>query len=289
MSWEKIVVIYDRMCIQGSDTMPELPEVEVVRRSLKKIILNKEIVNVELLHKNILNDNYEEFKKALIGYQFEDVLRFGKYLVFVLNNDYVLISHLRMEGKYRVVGNEPYSKHEHLIYTFKNGETLRYDDTRKFGRIDLRLKSNYLKTKPLNQLGAEPNDLDIDVFYNKLQKTKRPIKVSLLDQTIIAGLGNIYVDEVLFLSKILPTRISNEVTYDEAKAIKRNAIMTLEKATKLGGTTIHTFSATDIDGLFQNELLVHTKKGHPCIVCGNLIIKTKVSGRGTYICEHCQK
>lgn len=269
--------------------MPELPEVEVVRQSLKKIVLNKKIVKIELFHKNILNDDFQEFQKAVIGYHFIDILRYGKYLVFVLNNDYVLISHLRMEGKYRLLNKEPYSKHEHLIYTFENGETLRYDDTRKFGRIEIRTKDNYLNTKPLNQLGPEPKNLELDSFHKRLSKTNRPIKISLLDQTIIAGLGNIYVDEVLFLSKILPTRVSSEVTYEEAKTIIDKAIIILDKATKLGGTTIHSFSATDIDGRFQNELLVHTKKDQPCPVCGNKIIKIKVGGRGTYLCENCQK
>lgn len=269
--------------------MPELPEVEVVRRSLKNQILNQEIKAVDLLYESIFIGNPEELKKALIGSKFIDILRYGKYLVFVLDNDFMLISHLRMEGKYLIREDEQVLKHEHVIFTFENSKTLRYHDTRKFGRMELRTKENYLITNPLAKLGKEPANLTGDELYMKLQKTKRPIKVALLDQTIIAGLGNIYVDEVLFLSKLRPETISSTISLKKAKEIVEHAVIVLNKAIQLGGTTIYTYSATDIDGLFQNELLVHTKAGELCPVCQTIIEKIKVGGRGTYVCRNCQK
>lgn len=269
--------------------MPELPEVEVVRRSLKNQVLNKKIIKVDLLHKNIFEGEEKILINTLEGSMFTDVLRYGKYLVFVLDNDRMLISHLRMEGKYLIRKDEQVGKHEHVIFTFSDNTTLRYHDTRKFGRMEIRTKDDYLTTNPLKKLGPEPINMTGLELLKKLKRTARPIKVALLDQTIIAGLGNIYVDEVLFLSKLRPETISNTIEIDKANEIVSHSVDVLEKATKLGGTTIHTFSATDIDGLFQNELLVHTKQGKPCPVCGSIIEKIKVGGRGTYVCNQCQK
>lgn len=270
--------------------MPELPEVEVVRQQLKQKVLNKKIIDVVSYHDNIFNGQIEDLKANLINQSFIDVERYGKYLVFILSNEKVLISHLRMEGKYQIRPiDEKVDKHEHIIFNFDDNTSLRYHDTRKFGRMDLRDKTTYLHVLPLSQLGAEPANMKVDELYSKINKKNVYIKVALLDQTIIAGLGNIYVDETLFMSNVSPLRRTNTITKKEANEITKNAEIVLAKALKLGGTTIRTFSATDMHGRFQNHLLVHTKNNLPCPVCGNTIIKTKVGGRGTYVCEVCQK
>lgn len=270
--------------------MPELPEVETVRNQLKKIILNKKIVKVDIFHENIFNGEVKDLKDALINNEIINIERYGKFLVFILKDEYNLISHLRMEGKYHIRGNnDSIDKHEHVILYFNDNTNLRYHDTRKFGRMDLRHKDEYLTVPPLSNLGKEPKDLNYIDFYNILNRKNVTIKTALLDQTIIAGIGNIYADEVLFLSKIHPTRRTNQISEEEAKDLIKNSIEVLNKAIKLGGTTIHSFSATEVDGLFQNELLVHTKENEKCVNCNNTIIKTRVSGRGTYICENCQK
>lgn len=270
--------------------MPELPEVEVVRQQLKQKILNKKIVKVNTFYDGIINDDKNEFIDVLTNNIIIDVERYGKYLVFILKDNHVVISHLRMEGKYHIRNsNDEINKHEHITFVFDDSTELRYHDTRKFGRMDLRTKENYLKVKPLSNLGHEPFVMENDELYNLISKKNVPIKVALLDQTIIAGLGNIYVDEVLFLSKINPTRLSSSITKDEANLITKNSVITLNKALTLGGTTIRTFSATDMHGKFQNHLLVHTKVNTPCQNCGTNIIKIKVGGRGTYICENCQR
>lgn len=270
--------------------MPELPEVETVRNQLKKLVLNRKIVNVTSNYEKIFNGNINELKNVLINNEIIDIERYGKYLVFILKDDHVLISHLRMEGKYFLKDeSEEINKHEHIVFHFDDLKTLRYHDTRKFGRMDLRTKTNYLITDPLNKLGKEPFYLTKEELFNTLQKKNVEIKVALLDQNIIAGLGNIYVDEVLFLSKIHPLRKSKDISIEEADEIIKNSIEVLNKSIKLGGTTIKSFSVGNIDGLFQHQLLVHTKVGKPCPVCGNTIEKIRVGGRGTYVCTNCQK
>ena len=270
--------------------MPELPEVETVKNQLKKIILNKKIIKVEFLHEKIFNGAIKDIEEALINNEIIEIERYGKYLVFILKDKYNLISHLRMEGKYHYrKDSSDILKHEHVIFYFNDGSTLRYHDTRKFGRMDLRLKEEYLLVDPLHKLGKEPKDMLSGELYEILKNKNVLIKPALLDQTVISGIGNIYADEVLFMSRVHPERNTQTITKAEADLMTESAKIVFEKAIKLGGTTIKSFSATEIDGLFQNELLVHTKENELCPVCSNIIIKTKVRGRGTYICEKCQK
>ena len=270
--------------------MPELPEVETVRNTLKLSILNKKILDIDIYYNKIIkNVASDEFKKCLINQTFRDIQRKGKYLICILD-DYYLIVHLRMEGKFFLMHDEKLSKHDHIVFKF-NDSNLRYNDTRKFGTMYVFNKDiNIYDTYPLNSLGLEPFDLSFNYNYlkEKLYNKKEPIKSALLDQHVVAGLGNIYVDEVLFMSKINPLKKANKLNDTEINEIIKNSKIVLEKAIKLGGTTIRSFqSSHDITGRFQNELLVHTKD--ECIYCHNKILKIKVGGRGTYYCPNCQK
>jgi len=270
--------------------MPEGPEVEVVKRQLEAIVLNRKIIDFSCFHEKILVGKFQDFFNILVNNHFTQIKRYGKFLVFYLNSNHVLISHLRMEGKYHLKNSlDEKNKHEHVIFTFDNLETLRYHDTRKFGRMILQKKDEYFNLPPISNLAKEPEKILLDDFYNKIKNRKRPIKASLLDQSVIAGLGNIYVDETLFLSKIHPLEESSLISRKQAADIIKNADYILKKSIGLGGTTIKSFSATNIHGKFQNELLVHTKKGMKCPVCSNKIVKIVVAGRGTYICENCQE
>lgn len=205
-------------------------------------------------------------------------------------NDHYLLSHLRMEGRYYVKTlNEEISKHEHISFVFDDFE-LRYVDTRKFGRMYLLDKEKVFNSKPLNELGLEPWDKKLTKEYlkEKLKYKKLPIKSVLLDQTIITGIGNIYDDEILFLSKISPLRVSNLLSDKELNDLIINTRLVLEKAISLGGTTIRSYeSSKGVHGQFQQELLVHTKD--ICPNCKSKITKIRVGGRGTYYCEFCQK
>lgn len=269
--------------------MPELPEVETVRSILSKNIINKTIKSININYEKIIqNVSVEEFKSSLIGQTFIEMKRKGKYLICVLN-DYYLIVHLRMEGKFFLMHDEPLTKHDHIIFKFDNSE-LRYNDTRKFGTMHLLKKDiDIYNTIPLINVGLEPFDEGFNLDYLKryFNKSTKPIKTTLLDQTIIAGLGNIYVDEVLFLSNIHPLQKTNTLDDNNINNIINNSKFVLLKAINLGGTTIRSFqSSHDITGRFQNELLVHTKT--TCPTCNKQIKKIRVGGRGTYYCETCQ-
>ena len=273
--------------------MPELPEVETVRKTLSNLIVNKTIRDIDVFYTKIIrNVSVEEFKQKLENKVLKKIDRYGKNLIFNFG-EISLISHLRMEGKYFIKNADmPKEKHEHIIFYFTDGDTLRYHDTRKFGTMDLIPTSEVYTNSPITKLGFEPFNKELTVAYmqKKLQKKTTAIKTVLLDQTIITGLGNIYVDEVLFLSRLNPTKKANTLTETEIKLVINNSIKVLNKAIKLGGTTIRSYtSSLGVTGRFQNELNVHTKKDLPCPVCNTIIKKIKVNGRGTYYCPKCQE
>lgn len=273
--------------------MPELPEVETIKRKLKSKIQNEVIKEVYVYYPSIIEEpSVNEFKNKLRGQKIIDMDRLGKWLIFVLN-DYYLLSHLRMEGKYIYRNHEDeVDKHEHVAFLFDSGLELRYKDTRKFGRMYLLDKKDAFNRKPLNELGKEPwdNDLTSDYLLDKYKNKKLPIKTVILDQSIITGIGNIYADEILFLSHINPLTKTNLLNTKDCENIIKYTKETLEKAIKLGGTTIKSYESEEgVHGTFQESLLVHNHEGDKCPICGTTIIKTRVGGRGTYYCPKCQK
>ena len=269
--------------------MPELPEVEIVKNSLKNYVLNRKILKVDVLYKGIINyPSVKEFIEKITNQTILDVKRRGKYLVFVLE-DYNLISHLKMEGKYFIKNKYEITKHDHVIFTLDNNKYLIYNDTRKFGKMYL-INKEYDNNSPLNILGLEPWDKELTISYLKDKLNRNiAIKTLLVDQTIIVGIGNIYADEILFLSKINPLRKGYTLTNLELENIIKYTKEVLEKAISQGGTTIRTYSSVNgIHGLFQQELLVHGKTSN-CPNCQEQILKIRVGGRGTYYCNNCQK
>ncbi len=270
--------------------MPELPEVETVKRYLQKEIIGKQILKVKILYEKIIKTDIEAFKKNIINEHFIDVQRRGKFLIFELDH-YYLVSHLRMEGKYFIKSiDAKIEKHEHIIF-YLDDVTLRYHDTRKFGEMYLVAKGNLYADTPLAHIGIEPFDENLDGDFLLAQyKQNVPIKTLLLNQNILAGIGNIYADEILFKSTINPLTKGNELTVEDCNNIINNTKDILNKAIENGGTTIHSFtSSLGVIGHNQDNLLVHTKEGCPCPICGKRIIKTKVNGRGTYYCPNCQR
>ena len=273
--------------------MPELPEVETVKESLKLKLIGKKIIKVNILWDNIIAyPSKEEFAKEIGNKTIIDITRRGKFLMFDLN-DYYLLSHLRMEGKYFFKNNnDVINKHEHVIFDLGNNEELRYMDTRKFGKMYLIKKYEIDSIGPLKELGLEPWDdnLTSEYLLEKYKNKKLPIKSVLLDQSIIVGVGNIYADEILFLSRINPLKSSNLINEKECNDIIKYTRDVLEKAIKMGGSTIRSYSSVDgVHGLFQNELLVHGKDKSNCPICNEKIDKIRVGGRGTYYCPICQK
>ncbi|QHS22983.1 DNA-formamidopyrimidine glycosylase [Virgibacillus sp. MSP4-1] len=274
--------------------MPELPEVETVKNTLKQIVLGKKVQDVTIKWENIVQypKEPEAFQEELKGQTIEGMGRKGKFLLFYLDH-HVLISHLRMEGKYAIYDkDEPVDKHTHVIFHFADGTELRYKDVRKFGTMHLYEKGKEWSLPPLNKLGPEPFDENFtpDYLYRKCQRTNRNIKNTLLDQVVVAGLGNIYVDEALFRSGIHPLTIASELSKEECSVLVEEIVHTLNDAVAAGGTTIRSYlnSLGEI-GLFQLQLFVYGREGQDCKRCGHSVEKIKVGGRGTHVCPYCQK
>ena len=273
--------------------MPEKPEVITVVNNLIPRIVHRTITGCNVYWDNIIaTPDVATFKKLITNQKINNITTRGKFIVMELD-DYSLLIHLRMEGKFffRKVGDN-INKHEHVEFILDNDISFRFHDVRKFGKMYLIKKEDTYKVKPLCDLGLEYNDLDLtgNYLFDKFKNKKLPIKSVLLDQSIITGIGNIYDDEVLFLSGISPFRRACDIKLSECDKIIKNTNIVLDKAIKLGGTTIKSFTSSEgVHGLFQNELLVHGKGGSKCPKCNSTLLKTKINGRGTHYCEKCQK
>lgn len=273
--------------------MPELPEVETVVRGLREKVVGRIIRKVNIYYENIIEyPDVCSFQEKIKNQKINEINRYGKWIIFVLDN-YYLLSHLRMEGKYFLKPKgTTLEKHEHVSFVLDNDMELRYMDVRKFGKMQLIEKENINKIGPFLEMGLEPWDKKLNTLYlkEKFLGKKLPIKSCLLDQRIIVGIGNIYADEILFLSKINPLKEANSLSLEELERIIDNTKLVLEKAIEKGGTTIRSYTSLNgIHGLFQQELYVHSKEGQKCLICGSDILKIKVGGRGTYYCPKCQK
>ena len=272
--------------------MPELPEVETVKNILEPLIVNKTIDHVDVFYDRLVQSDLNEFKEKLKGKTFLSLSRYGKFLFFHLSDNLVIISHLRMEGKYRYTKEDnPRIKATSALFHLTDGSYLAYDDTRKFGLMYLSDEDNYKKVSMIAKLGIEANkikDSDLLLISKKLNK-KKPIKDLLLDQTILCGIGNIYADEILYQCKLNPLTKGTDLTEQDIKNIQKYALITLDKAIKLGGSTIHSFHPSEgVDGRFQEELLAYGRVGQTCPNCGTIFHKIFVSGRGTTFCPNCQ-
>ena len=271
--------------------MPEIAEVETVRNTLKNRIINKKILDVKIYYKPIVLNNEKEIKENLINKEFIDIKRIGKWLLFETDTHY-LLSHLRMEGKYFLKKqDDPLEKHEHVEILFEDGMSMRYHDTRKFGRMKLVKKEELYEFDGIKKQGIEPisDMLTKEYLFSKISKKTLPIKTILLDQTIISGLGNIYADEVLFDAGISPFKKGKDITIEECEKIKNSSKKIITAAIKDGGTTIRSYtSSLGVTGRFQQHLMVHSKAGEFCSICGTKIEKSFVNGRSTYYCRLCQ-
>ena len=272
--------------------MPELPEVETVRRSLLGLIQNKTIKDIHVYYAKIIIGDPEFFVTALQGRKLLTIDRRGKYLLFRFDHDLTMISHLRMEGKYFVrQATEPENKHVHVVFEFTDGSALQYQDVRKFGRMQLVQTGTEAQVSGIKALGPEPfsSDFKIDSFYTALRRHHKAIKQVLLDQHVVTGLGNIYVDEVLWLSQISPLLPANAITRAQAEVLHDNIIQELKMAVDHGGTTIRSYvDANGNTGQFQFDLHVYGRQGQSCERCGTIIEKIKLGGRGTHFCPQCQ-
>lgn len=278
--------------------MPELPEVETIRRGLSQFIIKQKLVKTTIL-----------CAKSFIGQpvtgKVTNIRRFGKALIIDLDNSQSLMIHLRMTGQLIYDGKERYAaghpsenfiaklpnKQTRVVLEFTNG-TLYFNDQRKFGFIKILPTSEVEKDAFIQKLAKEPWTMTATELYNKLQHHPNScVKATILDQTVICGLGNIYADETLFASKIHPERKCHTITKQEAKLLLESAKSVMDKSIASGGSTMATYVKADGTKGDYLELFaqVFRREGQPCPRCGCKIIKTRVAGRGTHLCPHCQE
>lgn len=272
--------------------MPEMPEVETVRRTLLPLVKGKTIEKVVLWYPKIVATDHDKFLKELPGKKIIDIDRYAKYLLIRLSDNLTIVSHLRMEGKYHLTTEDaPKDKHDHVEFVFTDGTALRYNDVRKFGRMQLVLTGTERQVTGIGKLGPEPNtpEFSKQYFVSSLKKRRKNIKNTLLDQTTVAGLGNIYVDETLWQSKIHPLSLADKIPAEKVADLWESINETIEVATEKRGTTVHSYlDANGQVGGYQNMLQVYGHAGEECPRCGTTLEKIKVSGRGTTFCPHCQ-
>ncbi len=279
------------MVIVGTivNNMPELPEVTTVTKILTQEVRDKVIQDVFIYReKNILNEP-SLFINSLKRKTIKTISRKGKYIIFHLSDNVVLITHLKMEGKFFYDEKPLKRKHDIVTFLFTDSTSLSYVDTRKFGILKVSTEDKYLKEPPLNNVGPDPLEIDNDYLIDKYKNLKKPIKEVLLDQSLVSGIGNIYADEILFASKIHPLTLASSLSEVNFIDILNNAKKILNQAILDGGTTVKSYHPKEgIDGAFQTKLKVYNKEGLPCPNCHTSLRKIKVNGRGTTYCPRCQ-
>lgn len=282
--------------------MPELPEVEVLARYLRPALRGKVIRGIRVHRAKILRPTSErELKCVLIGATFKSLKRRGKYLLFEFRSKppgktASVLGHLGMSGRMFITRkDEPLPKHAAVVFELCRGNFV-FEDTRYFGRLTLDLSA-------VEKLGPEPLDegFSVEQFVLELKRSRQPIKVKLLDQSLVAGIGNIYASEALFRAKLSPKLAANRLTLAQAKSLCRAIRKVLAEAIDCGSTVPLNFGAGKTDGLFyfghasgvenfyEERLRVYDREGKPCVRCGAPIKRIVQGARSTFFCPHCQK
>ena len=287
--------------------MPELPEVEVVKRSLEKKILNLKVKRVRINDFN-LRYKVDKYKIALLkGKKIKKIERRSKFLIFEISSNLIMLIHLGMTGKFFFINRakkkfktsfyynlDKNEKHDRIIFYLQNNQKLIYNDVRKFGFIKLYKSKEYKDISHLKNLGPEPLSKywNLKYFQKYILNRNRNIKSILMDQKFISGLGNIYVNEILFLSRIMPYRKIKTLKNFEIIKIVKNTKKVLKNSIKMGGSSIKDFSSDNGKmGEFQQRFKVYGRKGEKCsnVDCTRSILKTFITNRATFFCKRCQK
>ena len=277
--------------------MPELPEVETVRLGIEKAALGKVIKTVQVNRRDLRFPLVDNFETVLAGQRIESVGRRGKYALAFLSGGAVAVLHLGMSGRIRIYGpDEIYQplKHDHVIFTLAEGARLVFQDPRRFGYILLSDRDTWAGQPPFAAMGPEPlgNDFNGPVLYERLKGKRTPLKAALLDQRVVAGLGNIYVCEALYRARLNPARICADVSEVEAGRLAVCIRDVLNGAIAAGGSTLRDYQKTDGSlGYFQYSFSVYDREGGACNSpdCGSVIARVVQGGRSTFYCAACQK
>lgn len=273
--------------------MPELPEVETIRRSLESKLLGRTIEKVYVfLERIVKKPGAGEFCRLLAGRKITSLDRRGKYLLVRLEGGYTWVVHLRMTGQLIYAPEKLKHRHLRLAFLLDNGHWLNFIDMRTFGSMYLLPDDRLDEIRGLATMGPEPlsDRFSVEEFYRRLQKRKRAVKTVLLDQMVVAGLGNIYADEALFLAGIDPRREVASLSKTEIERLHQAVVRALRQGLRNRGTTFRDYlDGAGEKGKNQYYLNVYHRSGKPCRRCGTEIVKIRVGGRGTSFCPNCQK
>lgn len=266
--------------------MPELPEVETVKRELEKAVLGKTITGVIVNNTKVIKEpSLKKFVRSLKQAKIKNIIRRGKLLLLELSSGKALSVHLKMTGQLVYPGD---AKKSRVSFKFSNSKLLDFNDSRIFG--ELRLLDDWRALKFVRELGPEPFDLNFDQFMRMLKSKRTKIKPLLLDQSFIAGIGNLYAAEVLFRAKIHPVRQAVSLSSSEAKLLLKEIKQVLREAIRCKGSSIDQYvQLTGRPGSYVEHHKVYDRKGEPCFICKTPIKRIPLGGRGTYFCPKCQK
>ncbi len=274
--------------------MPELPEVETTRLALEPYLVGQPVADLKIRRRDLRWPIPSGLEKQIQGKQILALRRIGKYMLFDVEDGHSLIVHLGMSGSFRIAKKTPKTlkKHDHILITMKSGVTAIYHDQRRFGFL-LSCPTRDLPRHPLLAKMA-PDPLNPKAFtptylYAALKSRKSAVKLAIMDQHIIAGMGNIYASEALFLAKIHPSRPANSITLKEAKTLTSAVSKVLRSALASGGSTLRDYvSGENVSGYFQHHFAVYDREKQPCPHCHHPLQKQAMSGRATYFCNYCQ-
>lgn len=269
--------------------MPELPEVETARRAILPVLTGRRFTHVEILRPNMVKDSATMLREAIAS-PVMGVDRLGKYLFVRLEHGWTLLLHLKMSGRLGLRQSaDPHLTYERIRFTLDDGSLLIFNDPRTLGRAAMHPTESVMKLPSLKTMGPDALDVSEDLFLKRLMRRKGPIKRILLDQSFIAGVGNIYADEACFLAGINPTRDVASLSTGERRTLHRAVLATLHKGIDNMGTTFSDFA--DLfgkPGKNQHSLNVYGRRGKPCVMCGNPLSSTQINQRMTVWCETCQ-
>lgn len=276
--------------------MPELPEVETIVRGLKKFVVGRRISDVNVRRADVLaGETAATFRAAIRGARITDARRRGKLIIIELDGERSLVIHLRMTGSLTYCLPEtPLLPHTHVVLNLADGRELRFADTRRFGSLRLVGLGARAAAAAIPDMGPEPLDkMSADKFENMIaaiNRSRRPIKSWLLDQKWIAGIGNIYADEILFHAGIRPERLPGGLSNHDISSLHRSLTEVLRAAIRSRGTTFSDYvDLAGERGGYARHLRVYQRTGRDCLECGEKIVKTKMAGRSTHYCPRCQR
>jgi formamidopyrimidine-DNA glycosylase len=271
--------------------MPELPEVETVVRDLRPLLCGRRIVAVSAGRKALRFKWQRAWAPLVVGRRIESIERRGKWLVFHLHGDSLLLGHLGMTGQMRVVAKaDAKEPHTHLVFALDNGHEWRYRDVRRFGGLRRCADTDEAERILGERLGPEPWHLDPQSWQHELARSQRSLKAILLDQSVVAGVGNIYADESLFLARLWPKQQGSATTAAQAERLRRAMIDVLDRAIASRGSTIRDYvGGSGLSGEYQDALNVYGRTNQPCPNCQRLVQCMRLAGRSSHYCPGCQK